>query len=161
MSNQNFPRCCLNSWLLFLPTADAGQNIAFSHFCNRLPHLTYPSCHCTKHNPNAMEPALTVVFCRPLVTLTVSLLHPLEIVSIFFLQYGIRSEAPPQLRSLLTGPRKGGSRCLANDIAPLNLSLWSLGLLSYLPLYLKSQQVAHNHCPAILNKTLGSGSLPG
>lgn len=55
-----------------------------SHFCNRIPHLTYPSCHCTKHNPNAIQPALTVVFCRPLVTLTVSLLHPLEIVSIFF-----------------------------------------------------------------------------
>lgn len=63
-----------------------------SQFCNRRPHHTYLSLHCNEHNPNAIQPALTVVFCRPLVTLTVSLLDALEMVSglvwSIFLKYG-------------------------------------------------------------------------
>lgn len=121
MSNLNFPCCCLNSQLLFLPTADTGQNIAFPVFATKTSSYIHP---------NAIQPALTTVLCRPLVTLTDSLLHPLEIVSFFFfllksMEHKVKyfiSSTP-----FLHGQQKEDPH-LANDTFLLNLPLWSLGV---------------------------------
>lgn len=151
MSNLNFPCCCLNSQLLFLPTADTGQNIAFPVFATKTSSYIHP---------NAIQPALTTVLCRPLVTLTDSLLHPLEIVSFFFfLLKSIEHKVLHQFNSLLTWPTKGGSTSCKWHFS-LKLTTVVLGSFSCLPLHLKSWKQAHNPCPAILNKTFSNHFLP-
>lgn len=120
MSNLNFPCCCLNSQLLFLHTADTGQNIAFLDFATKTSSYIHP---------NAIQPALTTVLCRPLVTLTGSLLHPLEIVSFSFLLKDMEHKVNYFISSspFLQGQQKEDP-CRANYTFLLNLPLWSLGV---------------------------------
>lgn len=150
MSNLNFPCCCLNSQLLFSPTADTGQNIAFLVFATKTSYT--PQCHpaCT-HNCALQTPGHTHWFSSSS-----------SWNSIFFFpskEYGTQSQVLHQFKSLLTGPTKGGSTSCKWHFS-LKLTTVVLGSFSCLPLHLKSWQQAHNPCPAILNKTFSNNFLP-
>lgn len=96
----------LTSWLFYLPTVDPGQNTAFPIFATE--DLIKPH-YCTEHNPSTIQPELTGVFCRPQVTLTVSLLHPWNSFNFSSIEFRVKhliSWGP-----VLQGPEKEDPHC--------------------------------------------------